>query len=343
MKTKFGISTLIMGIVLASGGTALASGNTSYGVPTPPGPFVNPKPGLELPQPRNVPGKEFSTQVDRDASATPTPGQAMFWDGLGGTANSIRYSSTVQLDALANERDALFDAVRQNATNLLLSFVGDFGKRSIYAIAPTGAISLWATNPTIKSPPPSAFDLDALEIWGPDQVADANNFSLDGDVLPDGTSSASVIKRLGDGSVQVKFNRSEIAAAIGKPELEDVIDLDALMVKDNSLLFSIKPVDVFDGGEIWDWSGSGAASYLSFGGKTWNTANDIQSHFSGQGFSINTENIDALEAASVPGPLPVLGAAAAFGWSRRLRKRIKQSGELAKNGKRLSELPGTLV
>jgi hypothetical protein len=343
MKTKFGISTLIMGVVLASGGTALASGNTSYGVPTPPGPFVNPVPGLPLPQPRYVPGKEFSTQTDLDTSATPTPGQAMFWDGLGGTANGIRYSSTRQLDALANQRDALFDAVRQNATNLLVSFVGDFGQRSIYAINPFGAISVWATNHTIKSPPPSALDLDALEIWGPDQVADANNFSLEGDVLPDGTSSASVMTRSDDGIVQVKFNRSEIAAAIGKPELEDVIDLDALMVKDNSLLFSIKPVDEFDGGEIWDWSGSGAASYLSFGGKTWDTANDIQAHFSAQGYTINTENIDALEAASVPGPLPVLGAFAAFGWSRKLRKRIRQSGELAKNGKRLSELPGTLA
>ncbi|WP_254954261.1 hypothetical protein [Cyanobium sp. Cruz-8H5] len=27
-------------------------------------------------------------------------------------------------------------------------------------------------------------------------------------------------------------------------------------------------------------------------------------------------------AASVPGPLPLLGAGAAFGWSRKLRKRI---------------------
>lgn len=31
-------------------------------------------------------------------------------------------------------------------------------------------------------------------------------------------------------------------------------------------------------------------------------------------------------AAEVPGPLPALGAAAAFGWSRRLRKRISSSG-----------------
>jgi hypothetical protein len=156
---------------------------------------------LELPQPRNVPGKEFSTQSDLDTNATPKPGQSLFWNGLGGTANAIQYVATLQLDALANEFDALFDAVRQNATNLLLSFQGDYGERSIYAIDPTGNISVWATNDTIKRPPPSAFDLDALEIWGPDQVADGNMFSLEADVLPDDLSSASVIKRMGDGSV----------------------------------------------------------------------------------------------------------------------------------------------
>ncbi|MCX5951713.1 MAG: hypothetical protein NT158_11330 [Cyanobacteria bacterium] len=31
-------------------------------------------------------------------------------------------------------------------------------------------------------------------------------------------------------------------------------------------------------------------------------------------------------AAPVPGPLPAFGAAAAFGFSRKLRKRIKRSG-----------------
>jgi hypothetical protein len=343
MKTKFAISVLIMGAALASGGTALASGNTSYGVPTPPGPFVNPEPGSPLPDPRNVPGKEFSTQFDLNTNATGTPGQSLFWDGLGGTANAIQYSATRQLDALANEFDALFDAVRQNATNLLFSIQGDFGERSIYAIDPTGKISLWANNDTINSPPPSAFDLDALEIWGPDQVANGNMFSLEADVLPDGLSSASVIKRMDNGSVQVKYDRLAIATAIGRPDLEDVIDLDALMVKGDSLLFSIRPISEFDGGEIWDWSGSGPASFLSFGGNTWNTGFNLQSYFAGQGFAINTENIDALEAASVPGPLPVLGVSAAFGWSRRLRKRSRQAGELAdlKNG--LSEVPGSLA
>ncbi len=36
--------------------------------------------------------------------------------------------------------------------------------------------------------------------------------------------------------------------------------------------------------------------------------------------------------ASVPGPLPALGAAAAFGFSRKLRKRIKRSTNSVSNG-----------
>jgi hypothetical protein len=327
MKTTLAISTLITGVALASGGAALASGNTSYGVPTPPGPFVEPKPGSSVPAPRNVPGKEFSTKVDLDTNANGAPGQALFWDGLGGTANAVRYSSTQQLDALANSGDALFDAVTQNKTNLLISLAGDFGRKSIYAINPAGKISLWADNHTVKTQPPFAFDLDALEVWGPEQVSDANVFSLEGDVLPDGLSSASVIRRDTNGSVSVMYDRLSIARAIGRPELEDVIDLDGLMVSGNRLLFSIQPVDTFDGGEIWNWSGSGDASFLSFGGVTWDTNFNIQSYFADQGFEVRSENIDALEAASVPGPLPLLGAFAAFGWSRRLRRRLAEAGQ----------------
>jgi hypothetical protein len=91
------------------------------------------------------------------------------------------------------------------------------------------------------------------------------------------------------------------------------------------LLFSIQPITgIFDGGEIWDWSGTGRAKFLDFGGKTWNTELNIKDYFQGQGFAIANDNIDALEAAStVPGPLPIFGLGAAFGFSRRLRSRIK--------------------
>jgi hypothetical protein len=38
-----------------------------------------------------------------------------------------------------------------------------------------------------------------------------------------------------------------------------------------------------------------------------------------------TDSISQTELEVVPGPLPVLGAAAGFGWTRRLRKRIRSS------------------
>jgi hypothetical protein len=324
LGVRLGVTSLLL-----CAGSALASGNTSYGVPTPPGPFAKPIPGRILPSPRQVPGKEFSTILDLNAANTPTPGQSMFWDGLGGVSNAYNYSSTRrQLDALANAGDALFDAVRANSTYLLLSMQGDLNGNSVFAISPSGTISLWANNHTVWNPAPpdgtgtgpAAFDLDALEVWGPELIVDANRFSLEDDVLPDGTGSASVL-RLDD---SVQYTREDIAAAIGRPDLADRIDLDALMVKGDDLLFSIQPLDVFDGGEIWDWTGTGLAKFLDFGGREWSTQHNVKDYFNSQGFDISNENIDVLEAAStVPGPLPIFGLGAAFGFSRRLRSRIK--------------------
>lgn len=315
---------------------AAYAGNTSYGVPTPPGPFVTPLPGRKLPPPKLVPGKEFSTKPDTDTNNNLTTGQSMFWDGLGGTANAIVYSTSQQLDALANHRDALFQAVVQNTTNLLLSFEGDAGQKSIYSVSRDGKIGVWADSPTVKAGAPPSFDLDALEVWGPELFVDANQFSLAGDVLADGSGSCSVINLPGG----CKYTRNDIAIAIGNPSLESSIDLDGLMVSGNDILFSIQPNGTYHGGEIWHWDGTagvGAASSLNFGGITWDTNFNPQTHWANQGFTIASNNIDAIEAASVPGPLPLLGAAAAFRYSRKLRKRLKSAsdrgtiGEIATN------------
>jgi len=40
--------------------------------------------------------------------------------------------------------------------------------------------------------------------------------------------------------------------------------------------------------------------------------------------AFGTRDIGAVQGTQVPGPLPVLGAGAAFGWARRLRKRVRQ-------------------
>ncbi|PZV05355.1 MAG: hypothetical protein DCF23_03575 [Cyanobium sp.] len=42
----------------------------------------------------------------------------------------------------------------------------------------------------------------------------------------------------------------------------------------------------------------------------------------GENISVDTIEVIVGAPTAVPGPLPLLGAAAAFGWSRRLRNRI---------------------
>lgn len=57
---------------------------------------------------------------------------------------------------------------------------------------------------------------------------------------------------------------------------------------------------------------------LGIGGNTW-------SLLGAGGASVDTIQVNIGAPAPVPGPLPLLGAAAAFGWSRRLRRRISVS------------------
>jgi len=56
-----------------------------------------------------------------------------------------------------------------------------------------------------------------------------------------------------------------------------------------------------------------------------NINSDLAFQFLGQGtFTSNHPSVTVF-VQPVPGPLPILGAAAAFGWSRKLRKRLKSS------------------
>jgi hypothetical protein len=244
----------------------------------------------------------------------------MAWDGLGGTADLFNYSGN-EVDALAAKQDALYYAVLDNNTNLLLSFQGDVGGNSIYAISPGGDVSLWASSDTIMTPATMGgtriepFDLNSLEVWGPELVRDADNYSYAND-----PAFGCSIFQLGSGCL---LTNDELSQAIGRPDLANVIDLDGLMTSGNDILFSIQPVDGYDGGEIWRYiigSGPGTATYLEFGGQIWDTDFKVQDFFTAQGYSIGTENIDAIEAVSTPGPLPVLGTAVLFGSVKRLRK-----------------------
>jgi hypothetical protein len=122
---------------------------------------------------------------------------------------------------------------------------------------------------------------------------------------------------------------ADIAAAIGRPDLAGSIDVDGLMTYDgfgtwnswdtgDSLLFSIRPVDTFDGGEIWVWTKGTAATFLSHGGHLWDTAFNVSGTFGG------LENVDALEAvAGVPEPnlVALLAVGGALMLAERWRRR----------------------
>lgn len=196
-------------------------------------------------------------------------------------------------------------------------------------------------------------DVDALEVWGPEPSSlglysgtddvnyDANVFSPEGDEPFSVTCVFPANCRL--------YTRADIANAINRPDLASFIDVDGLMTHLSTaldpdgnnileMIFSIRPVAEFDGAEIWTWDGQpgNLANPLMHGGHLWDTAFDLRQTLIAQGFNDPAQsdtpfgvdvNVDALEAASasaVPGPLPVFGLLSGFGFTRRLRRQIRQ-------------------
>ncbi len=373
-----------------------------YGVPTPPGRFVDPVPGFKLPFPHQVPGKEVSfgnleaLEGDRDQFFANAPGQIVFFDGVfslpqSGLRNAWKFED-FQVDAIANFGDALFEAARRESTWLLFSVQNDRYGNAIFAEAPrTGEICLWSIIGCRSANNTSEFageylegfgalfkdgnpfepidldltypvtvdrhliDVDGLELWGPEPVLGYNPGTNDP------ASDANVFSAEGDPGFSVKcrtagtchtYTKSEIAAAIGRPDLASSIDVDGLMTNPSAVLdadglpylqmhFSVRPNDddpsnELDGAEIWTWSGvpGELAAPLIHGGHAWDTAFNLRQKLIDEGFgdmALSTAapgedvNLDALEAASVPGPLPLIGLASALSFSARIRRRIRQA------------------
>ena len=58
------------------------------------GPFVTPAPGYFIPTPTQIPGKEYSSNYDWDATYLPDPQQNLAWDGAGGVMDALDYSNS---------------------------------------------------------------------------------------------------------------------------------------------------------------------------------------------------------------------------------------------------------
>ncbi|MCA9240062.1 MAG: hypothetical protein KDA37_07680 [Planctomycetales bacterium] len=199
--TRFGLFSLLAATLCAPQSYAAA--------PYSPVPVVGPPtvgPGVVAP--RHVYGKEFSHDIDLSiALGGPDPQQVINWDGVGGVIDGIDYSGAtpfeLQVDAIANQRDALFRNVMRDDAHLVYSIddmitvytgggpapfsiphagpitllpsgqtIGGSGEVSMEmagAFAPPSTHLLWASQPEVsKMPLPE--DVDGLELWGPEPV-----------------------------------------------------------------------------------------------------------------------------------------------------------------------------
>ncbi len=324
-------------------GTRVLAIEDYIGTPAP----VAPAPGPFIPTFSQVTGKEYSdfrnitTAVPFSPPGAEDPGQVILWDGgvspvtgAGGVADGPdflpglepggSYNTSQHIDALAAFNDALYNSVIANGSALLFSNTGDMtGTLPLLTESAAGTIAPWATDSEINGhdgvPPDSIVELDGIEVWGPDAAPDTDKISFFGD-----TSGDSVL----NADLSPYIAQSTIAGSIGLA-LDDEVDLDALMVSDvngltttfdvgDSILFSIRPFGAFDGGEIWILTaGAGPATFLLHGGHLWDTAFDVSTALGG-GVS---ENIDGLEAISVPEPSTILFLTAAAGYVVLLRVR----------------------
>ena len=345
----------------------IAAGVAHAGPFVPQGPFVAPIPGHVIPGPKEVPSKEYSDVFDTTGfpTHTPDPGQVIAWDGAGGTKDTTDFQDRFsisplpdpfQVDALANSADVLFDAVINNQAALLFSVgiestvrpLSEAGQNYIYAEGIDGSMTIWASPSDINQVGP--FDVDALEVWGVDptvpialppfELETSFNDPVTGGANAEGIDDANRYSLFGDsGGVSVYdsnggtiFTQDDIAGAIGRPDLTNDIDLDAMMMNAGGIMFSITPIDIFDGGEIWVWDGAPGsnAAFLSHGGHLWNSAFDVSAAVENTlnlpyPFFAN-ENINALESVATPEPATMLllgsGLLGLAGFSR---KKFKKS------------------
>ncbi|MEM8679431.1 MAG: hypothetical protein AAGF97_08770 [Planctomycetota bacterium] len=332
------LSFLILSALVAGSSAAHAAFPYAF-----PGPPVIGAPGPVLPAPGRVIGKEFSDSLDRDMVGLPDPAQVVAWDGVGGVTDGVDFSGVLpagglpgEIDALAHRRDLLHNALRADSTYLLFSHgnglspagtgslvngegetIGFAGDVSYEA---PGSISkgIWASGPMLDGMT-TPFDVDGLEIWGPEPpISDADRFSLADDAF----SGISVYTGTGAPYISHATIIGAVTSLLGPfpggVDFDDV-DLDALMSfgsdddfgPGDAITFSIRQItDSADpdgfyatGSEIFtlDFSAAGpSAGFLAHGGHLWDhtySLGAMTDAMSGRQLDIN-----AIEAVSVPEP-----------------------------------------
>jgi hypothetical protein len=249
------------------------------------------------------------------------------FDGLGGAQNGLRLSDfapnfeSFHIDAQSQIRDVMYREVVDDRVPLIVSTSFDQmlgGNVALAAERPSGAVQSFATSTQIVNHPHiggQLRDIDSVDLWGREEQPHAAFYSFRDDPF---NTSVYTLQVLAPGFLQPYLSTGQIAGAIGNTNLAPLIDVDGLMVHDvgtatnpfdgtfgpgDSVMFSIAPIpnpeggDFYDGGEIWVWNFGAPAQFLKHGGHLWDTAFNV-----GGTFGVQTENIDALEAVSVPEP-----------------------------------------
>lgn len=203
------LSLALAGVALSA--TALCTSPVEAAVPYTPVPTSGtPIVGKNVLPPDAVYGKEYSHDLDfSTVGPVLDPQQVIAWDGGGGTADSIDYSGSrpnwevdQQVDAIANHRDALFDATLRDESHLIFThddlitaYGTPFGGPGLVTVPSGGPVMLsngntiggageasveesgvfsgpstqylWASRPEINRMP-EPIDVDGLEVWGPE-------------------------------------------------------------------------------------------------------------------------------------------------------------------------------
>ncbi len=329
LQRLLGLGLVIVGI---HGG--LVFGDTPEPVEDP----LDPIPGREPAPLDRVPGKEVSLEGDRSASPTANPivpYQTLVIDGNGGSADGFLYRGAIlpiggEVDAMSagnaplvrellENNSALFFSIDNDLPNLVDGGLGSgviYGRGADVTDAITIGLdpgSVQNMNPRV---PPEELDpapnVDAIDLFGPDLVSNAEFFSIEGDV--DGTAVYQFDAQAGTTS---RFlSRVEIANAIGLTP-SAVVDIDAMVfsLEARTLIFSLDedPDLGLTGGEIYVWNiddaTTGAARFLNFGGIVWDSSFEIRPEIAallGVDSGRVSGNINALSIASIPEPSSLL-------------------------------------